>query len=167
MAKVTRGERREHTASVREKLPQTGIAHHFSRLASMASGLMGSPWAFLTAVGIILVWAITGPIFNFSSDWQLYVNTGTTIVTFLMVFLIQNTQNRDARAIHLKLDELLRATPKARKEFMEAEEEDLDEIEREKAIVDRADPAPPQHRRNGNGKASAGGDRTSGGEAKR
>ena len=74
------------------------------------------------------------------------MNSGTTIATFLMVFLIQNTQNRDARAIHLKLDELLRATPKARNEFMEAEEEDLDEIERDKAIVDKDDPAPPMER---------------------
>src|SRR5678815_2972227 len=71
------------------------------------------------------------------------------VVTFLMVFLIQNTQNRDARAIHLKLDELLRATPGARREFMEAEEEDLDEIEREKAIVDEDDPAPPEERAHG------------------
>ncbi len=108
---------------------------------------MGSPWAFLIAVGVILVWALTGPVFNFSSDWQLVVNTGTTIVTFLMVFLIQNTQNRDARAMHLKLDELIRAVPKARNEFMEAEEEDMDEIEREKEIVDEADPAPPAHKR--------------------
>ena len=98
---------------------------------------------------VILVWAITGPIFGFSDTWQLVINTGTTVVTFLMVFLIQNTQNRDARAIHLKLDELLRATPKAHKEFMEAEEEDLDEIEREKAIVDRDDPAPPEWRTHG------------------
>lgn len=97
----------------------------------------------MIAAGVVLVWAITGPIFNFSSDWQLVINTGTTIVTFLMVFLIQNTQNRDSRAVHLKLDELLRAVPGARKEFMEAEEEDLDEIEREKEIVDRDDPNPP------------------------
>ena len=107
------------------------------------SNAVGSPWAFLIAAGVVLVWAISGPIFNFSSDWQLVINTGTTIVTFLMVFLIQNTQNRDSRALHLKLDELLRAVPAARKEFMEAEEEDLDEIEREKEIVDRDDPNPP------------------------
>ena len=98
---------------------------------------------------MILVWVVTGPIFGFSDTWQLVINTGTTIVTFLMVFLIQNTQNRDARAIHLKLDELLRATPKARNEFMEAEEEDLDEIEREKAIVAKDDPAPPRERAHG------------------
>ncbi len=107
---------------------------------------MGSPSAFLVAFALIVAWALTGPIFNFSSDWQLIVNTGTTVGTFLMVFLIQNAQNRDARAMHLKLDELLRATPGARDEFMEAEEEDLDEIEREKAIVDEADPDPPAHK---------------------
>jgi low affinity Fe/Cu permease len=115
-------------------------------MASSVANLVGSPWAFLVAVAVIAAWALTGPLFGFSSDWQLIVNTGTTVVTFLIVFLIQNTQNRDSRAIHLKLDELLRATPRARKEFMEAEEEDLDEIEREKRIVDEADPAPPAGR---------------------
>src|SRR5207248_1821340 len=101
----------------------------------------------LAAILVILLWAVTGPIFGFSDTWQLLINTGTTVATFLMVFLIQNTQNRDSRAIHLKLDELLRAVPRARKEFMEAEEEDLDEIEREKAIVDQADPNPPATKR--------------------
>lgn len=128
------------------KLPEKGFTHWFSRVASRIADFTGRPWAFLTALLVILAWGITGPIFGFSDTWQLVINTGTTIVTFLMVFLIQNTQNRDARAIHLKLDELLRATPNARKEFMEAEEEDLDEIEREKAIVDEDDPAPPSDR---------------------
>jgi low affinity Fe/Cu permease len=149
--------RREHRLATGRKLPQKGIAHQFSRLATSASTTVGSPWAFLVALGVIVVWGITGPVFNFSSDWQLYVNTGTTIVTFLMVFLIQNTQNRDARALHLKLDELLRATPRARREFMEAEEEDLDEIEREKEIVDEADPAPPAERHHGDGGRSGNG----------
>jgi len=104
------------------------------------------------------MWLVTGPLFGFSDTWQLIANTVTTLVTTLMVFLIQNTQNRDSRALHLKLDELLRATPRARKEFMEAEEEDLDEIEREKAIVDRDDPNPPAGKRDrgghvGNGKS--------------
>jgi low affinity Fe/Cu permease len=137
---------REHRVGVGRKLPQSGLSHGFSRFASRIAGLMGSPWAFLVAVMLIVVWLVTGPIFGFSTEWQLLVNSGTTVATFLMVFLIQNTQNRDARAIHLKLDELLRATPKARNEFMEAEEEDLDEIEREKAIVDKDDPAPPKER---------------------
>ena len=94
-------------------------------------------------VVFIVTWFVTGPLFGFSDSWQLIANTVTTLSTALMVFLIQNTQNRDSRAVHLKLDELLRAVPRARKEFMEAEEEDLDEIEREKAIVDTADPNPP------------------------
>ncbi len=119
---------------------------------------MGTPWAFLAAAGVIIAWAVSGPLFGFSSDWQLWVNTGTTIVTFLMVFLIQNTQNRDARALHLKLDELLRATPRAHKELMEAEEEDLDEIEREKEIVNRADPAPPERKRPHGGNGTHAGD---------
>jgi low affinity Fe/Cu permease len=133
--------------AIGEKQAQSGIAHWFARAASSVSTAVGTPWAFLIAAGFIVVWAVTGPIFNFSSEWQLIVNTGTTIATFLMVFLIQNTQNRDARAIHLKLDELLRATPQARNEFMEAEEEDLDEIEREKEIVDKDDPNPPEHKK--------------------
>jgi low affinity Fe/Cu permease len=139
-------QRQEHRLAIGKKLPPKGFGHRFSRFSSTVAEHMGAPWAFLGAVLVIVVWALTGPIFQFSSDWQLFVNTGTTIVTFLMVFLIQNTQNRDARAIHLKLDELLRATPRARKEFMEAEEEDIDEIEREKAIVDKEDPAPPEDR---------------------
>ena len=71
---------------------------------------MGSPWAFMVAVAVILMWAVSGPLFNYSDTWQLVINTGTTIVTFLMVFLIQNTQNRDAKALHLKLDNLIRVT---------------------------------------------------------
>ena len=142
-------ERRQHRIAVGEKLPQKGLGHAFSRFASRMSQWVGAPWAFLAAVFVIVVWLLTGPLFGFSTEWQLYVNSATTVITFLMVFLIQNTQNRDARAIHLKLDELLRATPNARKEFMEAEEEDLDEIEREKAIVDEDDPAPPEQRAHG------------------
>ncbi len=136
--------RREHHVATGKKLPQRGLTHSFSRFASRISELTGAPWAFLAAASVIVIWLLTGPVFGFSTEWHLFVNSVTTIVTFLMVFLIQNTQNRDARAIHLKLDELLRATPKARKEFMEVEEEDLDEIEREKAIVDKDDPAPPE-----------------------
>jgi len=147
-------ERRQHRVAVGRKLPQRGLGHAFSRFASRMSQWVGAPWAFLAAVFVIVVWLLTGPVFGFSTEWQLYVNSATTVITFLMVFLIQNTQNRDARAIHLKLDELLRATPKARREFMEAEEEDLDEIEREKAIVDRDDPAPPEERAHGHTVAS-------------
>ncbi len=152
---VARNGGRTHLVVTREKVPQTGLGHAFTRASSHVATLVGGPWAFLFAAGVIVVWAVSGPFFGFSEEWQLWVNTGTTIVTFLMVFLIQNTQNRDARALHLKLDELLRATPRARNEVMETEEEDLDEIEREKEIVNRADPAPPAHKRNGKGNGKA------------
>jgi low affinity Fe/Cu permease len=146
---VSTRQRQKHRVSIEQKLPQRGFSHAFSRTASTIADFTGRPWAFLVALLVLVVWGITGPIFGFSDTWQLVINTGTTIVTFLMVFLIQNSQNRDARAIHLKLDELLRAVPRARKEFMEVEEEDLDEIEREKAIVDKDDPAPPAERAHG------------------
>ncbi len=86
----------------------------FSDLARRASHALGSAWAFLAACAAVLLWLISGPLFGFSDAWQLVINTGTTIVTFLMVFLIQNTQNRDARALHLKLDELIRSIQAAR-----------------------------------------------------
>jgi low affinity Fe/Cu permease len=96
--------------------------------------MVGSSWAFLTALLIIIVWALSGPIFHFSDTWQLVINTGTTIVTFLMVFLIQNTQNRDATAIHLKLDELIRAIGKARNSMVDLEnlpDEELEKLKKE------------------------------------
>jgi len=86
----------------------------FRKFAQTTSQAVGSSWAFILSFLIIVVWAITGPMFHFSDTWQLVINTGTTIVTFLMVFLIQNTQNRDAKAIHLKLDELLKGVKGAR-----------------------------------------------------
>jgi low affinity Fe/Cu permease len=106
----------------------------FRVIATKTSEAVGSPWAFIVAVLIILIWVITGPIFNFSDTWQLIVNTGTTIVTFLMVFLIQNTQNRDAKAVHIKLDELLRAVKGARTSLVDIEEisdADLRELQEE------------------------------------
>ena len=96
---------------------------------------------------LVLAWALTGPVFGFSDTWQLVANTGTTIITFLMVFIIQNTQNRDSKAMQLKLDELLRAVPRARNVFMDVEDEDLTEIAREKEIVDIDDPDPPVDKR--------------------
>jgi low affinity Fe/Cu permease len=93
----------------------------FGRFAAAASNRLGSKWATLTALLIILIWGATGPIFHYSDTWQLVINTGTTIVTFLMVFLIQNTQNRDSRAINLKLDELIRATEAARNNMLDIE----------------------------------------------
>lgn len=94
---------------------------HFGRFAGVASFWLGSKWAFLFAGLVIAVWGITGPIFHYSDTWQLVINTGTTIVTFLMVFLIQNTQNRDSRAINLKLDELIRAIQNARNQMINIE----------------------------------------------
>jgi low affinity Fe/Cu permease len=102
----------------------------FRRFARMTSNGVGSPWAFIAAVSIIVVWALTGPLFHFSDTWQLVINTGTTIVTFLMVFLIQNTQNRDAVAIHLKLDELIRALKGARNKLVDLEELSDEELEK-------------------------------------
>jgi len=101
----------------------------FHRIAGKAAELVGSPWTFIGAVAVILMWAVSGPLFGFSDTWQLVINTGTTIITFLMVFLIQNTQNRDARATHLKLDELIRSTKGARNSMVSLEnssEEELD-----------------------------------------
>jgi low affinity Fe/Cu permease len=102
----------------------------FRKFAQKASLIVGSAWAFFIAVLIIAVWATTGPIFNYSDTWQLWINTGTTIVTFLIVFLIQNTQNRDAKAIHLKLDELIRSVKGARNALVDLE--DLSEAELKK-----------------------------------
>lgn len=102
----------------------------FRKIAHATSRLMGSPWAFLLAVGVIVLWAATGWYFDFSNTWQLVINTGTTIVTFLMVFLIQNTQNRDAHATHLKLDELIRAIKPADNEFIDVEDLPDNEIEK-------------------------------------
>ncbi len=100
----------------------------FGRFASTASLWMGSKWAFVAAGSIIMAWIVTGPVFHYSDTWQLVINTGTTIVTFLMVFLIQNTQNRDARAINLKLDELIHSIDKAHDQMINIEnlsDEDL------------------------------------------
>lgn len=91
-----------------------GVREVFHRFAAAISNAVGTPWAFMAALAIIIVWVLSGPIFHFSDTWQLIINTGTTIVTFLIVFLIQNSQNRSTTAIQLKLDELLRASKPAR-----------------------------------------------------
>jgi low affinity Fe/Cu permease len=108
------------------------VSDAFRVFARRSSNVLGSPWAFVMAILVIVVWAATGPTFHFSDTWQLIINTGTTIVTFLMVFIIQNTQNRDAKAVHLKLDEIIRAIKGARNELVDLEElsdEDLKKLE--------------------------------------
>jgi low affinity Fe/Cu permease len=102
----------------------------FNTLAKKASAAAGSPWVFGGALGIVLVWGISGPIFGFNDTWQLVINTGTTIITFLMVFLIQHTQNADTAALHLKLDELIRATHAADNLLLNMEELDEKQLER-------------------------------------
>jgi low affinity Fe/Cu permease len=120
----------------------TGIAQHteiqmkkqFNKLAETTAHALGTAWAFVIAVSVVLIWALSGPIFHFNDTWQLTINTGTTIVTFLMVFLIQNTQNRDARATQLKLDELLRAIELARNSMVNLQDmtdQELDALEQE------------------------------------
>jgi low affinity Fe/Cu permease len=101
----------------------------FTRAAKWASRTAGRPLTFMIAVAIIVIWAVTGPVFQFSDTWQLVINTGTTIVTFLMVFLIQNTQNRDTEALQIKLDELLRSMENAHTVLLDLEELDDEELD--------------------------------------
>jgi len=134
------------------------VSDSFRLFARRSSIVLGSAWAFASAILIILIWGLTGPTFHYSNTWQLIINTGTTIVTFLMVFLIQNTQNRDDKAVHLKLDEIIRALKGARNELVDLEklsDEDLISLEkqfervREKAERDgnnpgRVEPSEPR-----------------------
>jgi len=125
----------------------TNTHDFFRKFARGTASGMGSPWAFVSAVTIIVVWAATGPIFHYSDTWQLVINTSTTIVTFLMVFLIQNTQNRDAVQLHLKLDELIRALKGARNKLVDLEELSDEELEALRQEFHRlgAEPTPPPH----------------------
>src|SRR5438094_3427184 len=110
------------------------VSDSFRLFARRSSIVLGSAWAFASAILIILIWGLTGPTFHYSNTWQLIINTGTTIVTFLMVFLILNTQNRDAKAVHLKLDEIIRALKGARNQLVDLEnlsDEDLKKLEKQ------------------------------------
>ena len=150
MSKRSRS-KREETATGLGAMPSTISASYaashsplltaFDRFASSITRWAGTPTAFCGALLVILSWAITGPLFGFSENWQLVINTGTTIVTFLMVFLIQNSQNRDAAAIQAKLDELIRAVDKARGQFIGIEHLTDTQIERIRAALEREEAA--------------------------
>lgn len=123
----------------------------FARIAQRSAYETGRPWAFMLALAVVILWAVTGPFFGYSDTWQLVINTGTTVITFLMVFLIQNAQNRDTQAIQLKLDELIRATEGAHNRLMALEnqsEETLLQVKEElaEACEDEPPPAPVQAR---------------------
>ena len=110
----------------------------FRKFSHKISQAVGSSWSFILAVTIVAVWALTGPLFHYSDTWQLVINTGTTVVTFLMVFVIQNTQNRDARAVHLKLDELIKGVSGARTKLVDLEElsdKELEELHMEFKLI--------------------------------
>ncbi|HET7605782.1 MAG TPA: low affinity iron permease family protein [Sphingomicrobium sp.] len=110
----------------------------FNHIATIIATAAGQPLTFIIALAVIVVWAVTGPLFNYSDTWQLIINTGTTIVTFLMVFLIQNSQNRDGAAMQAKLDELLRAVEKAREKFIGIEHLTDQQIELIRAALERS-----------------------------
>ena len=109
----------------------------FTRFTKQTAHVTGQPYTFALAVLVIAAWAITGPLFGFSDTWQLIINTGTTIITFLMVFLIQSTQNRDAEAVHIKLDELLRVTPGAHNVLLDLEELEEKDLDRIRAVYEK------------------------------
>jgi low affinity Fe/Cu permease len=133
------------------------MTEKFRRFAQYCALAVGSSWAFLIAGAVIIVWAVTGPLFHYSDTWQLVINTGTSVVTFLMVFIIQNSQNRDAQAMQLKLDELLCAVANARNGLVDLEHLGDDEIERlQKEFQrisrnERLPSRPPQAADDGNG----------------
>ena len=139
------------------------FSESFSRFAKWTAHASGRPVTFGLAAGIILIWAVTGPIFHYSDTWQLFINTGTTIVTFLMVFLIQNTQNRDSTAMQIKLDELVRALRGAKDTVMALEDADETELVALKARYDAL--AARARARAGELGAGEGGARTSGAQA--
>ena len=134
----------------REQVTRSSTVHlWFSRFATSTAQMVGQAYMFLLAVAVIVVWGLTGPYFDYSDTWQLIINTGTTIITFLVVFLIQNTQNRDAKALHLKLDELIRSKHGARNTLVDLEnctDEELAALEEEfKRVRAREKHRGPKH----------------------
>lgn len=121
----------------------------FGNFAASSARALGSVTAFIVAIGIVVMWAITGPLFHYSDTWQLVINTGTTVVTFLMVFLVQNTQNRDSAAIQLKLDELVRSTPRAHNAMLDLEQLSQDDIDKVRRLYERLGKKARQHREQG------------------
>lgn len=119
----------------REQIVHTnGVRFWFSRFATRAAQIVGHPYVFFSAVAVLVLWGVTGRYFHYSDTWQLVINTGTSVITFLVVFLIQNTQNRDAKAIHLKLDELIRSHHPASDDLIDVEklsDEELDALEKQ------------------------------------
>ena len=111
-------------------MTKSNQSNFFRKFSQKTSYLVGTPGAFILALTVVIVWAATGPLFHFSDTWQLVINTSTTIVTFLMVFLIQNTQSRDAKAMHLKLDEIIRALDDARDKLVDVEDAPDEEIKK-------------------------------------
>lgn len=137
-------------------------ADRFRGLTDVATEALGTPWAVLLSVLLVVGWGVTGPVFHFSDTWQLVINTATTVITFWMVFVIQTSQNRQSKAIQFKLDELIRANPRARNEMIRAERETDEQLRREEERFQRtaerggtADVPPDEHRRaaeRGNGR---------------
>jgi low affinity Fe/Cu permease len=138
-------EQKTRLGDIREEVIRTNtVSLWFSRFASRTAHWVGHPLMFIAAVVVLVAWAISGPLFHFSDTWQLIINTGTTIITFLVVFLIQNTQNRDAKALHLKLDELIRSHSPAHNDMIDIEklsDEELDELEKRYAAICEANKA--------------------------
>ena len=123
------------------------IADRFRGVADRATRVLGTPWALFVAIGLIAIWAVSGPVFGFSDTWQLAINTGTTILTFLMVFVIQTSQNRQAKATQFKLDELIKAMPGARNRMIAAEGASEAEEKRNERAFARASREPSEGRR--------------------
>ena len=119
-----------------KKSDKTGSVDFFTRFAAKTAKVLGHAWVFAVAVAVLVVWALTGPLLGFSNTWQLVINTGTTIVTFLMVFLIQNTQNRDSAALHLKLDAVMRELQVSNSKLYGAEDEGEKELEEQRRRIE-------------------------------